>query len=120
MPDTVSLTKCLMGLDKKVLKLGEGKEEKDFTVRDAIMLSLLQGSLLAQNKDNLSDIEKIAAYVLAKKISDEDRTGYTFKSEEITMVKKFAGYRFGTEVFGSLLEHIDPAEVKDKDAAESD
>ena len=117
MPDTVSLTKPLVGLDGKNLKLGEGDEERDFDVRSAIMLAILQGSTVAQNKDKLSDVEKLNSYKLAKKISNEENTGCSLKSEEVTMIKKFANFRFGTEVYGALLEHIDPAEVEIEDAA---
>ena len=120
MPDTISLEKSLMGLDGKNLKLGEGDEEQDFLVRDAIMLSVLQGSVIAQNKDKLSDIEKLRAYKLAKKISDEEKVEYRLTSNETTMVKKFANLRFSTEIYGALLEHIDPAELLEDDAAKSD
>ena len=121
MPDTVSLTKILVGIDGKNLKIGEKEkdEERDFTVRDCILIALEQGSIMAQNKEPLSEVEKLNGYYLSKKIQDEDRTGYTFKSKEVTMIRKYANLRFASVIFGALVDILDPGEQED-DAAKSD
>lgn len=121
-PNEVSLKKILMGLDGKNLKIGDDPNDlRDLDVRSAIMISLLQGSVMAQQKDDLPDTEKLDCYMLARKISDEGLKKYSFKSEETTMVKKFAVLRFPTESYGALLEELEPALFqKGKDAAKAD
>ncbi len=122
MPDTVSLTKELKDLDGKFLKLlDEGKEER-LTVRTAIKLALTQGSQFAQQKGELTEEEKLDAYMLARGVVNASGTGYSFTPEEITTLKKFAYLRWPTEFYGALLEVIDPVtfKKKEKSAAKPD
>lgn len=121
MSDTISLTKELKDLEGKYLRFTEEGKEERLNVRTAIKLALTQGSMFAQQKDQLNEKEKFDAYMLAREIVGANGTGYSLTSEEITTVKKFAFLRWPTEYFGALLEVIDPAmfKKKEKSAAKS-
>ena len=113
--ETTSLTKVLLGVDGKPLEMQlDGGETEEMTVRRAVLLSLLQGPefLVRMNRTPLGDGEKLDCFVLARDVSDKERTGYTFASEEVTLIKKLAAVRLPTEPYGALVLELDPGARK--------
>ena len=112
---TVSLTAKLLSVDGKTpMMIGDGDTAKEMDVRRAILLSLLQGSGQAQEQGKLTEDEKLDCYLLSKKISDDDRTGFTFSAAQTTLIKRCAYLRLPTEPFGALVEQIDPGAIKEE------
>ncbi len=92
----ISLTETLQSVTGEPLTVQKGQngdEPAPMDVRMAIHLSLTQGSMMLQEQQKLSESEKMDAYLLAKKICDKERTGYTFALEEAALVKKCAFLR---------------------------
>ncbi len=112
-PGTVSLTRHLIGVDGETLEVvdvdSDGEEVRHkMDVRRAVLLSLLQGSGLAERKEKLNESEKLRCFTLSQAVANEQNTGYTFKPEDIILIKKLAALRLPVEPFGSLLQIIDP------------
>lgn len=116
--ETTSLTKVLRGLDGEVLRISRGlKDVVDMSIREAVKFCLLQGpdALRVNGKPPLSDEEKFKCFMLAREIENTEATGFTFKSEQVTLIKKLAASALPTEPYGVLVLELDPGEEKGKD-----
>ena len=116
--ETTSLTKLLRGLDGEVLRISRGpKDVADMSIREAVKFCLLQGpdALRVNGKQPLSDEEKFKCFMLAREIENTEATGFTFKSEQVTLIKKLAASALPTEPYGVLVLELDPGEGKGKD-----
>ena len=112
-PGAISLTKELIGMDGQPVQLVEEDENgrrttRDMTVRLTIMLSLRQGSAIAEQQKQLSEPDKIRCFELGVKVANEESTGCTFKPEDIVLIKKLANLRFSAEPYCAFLKIFDP------------
>ena len=111
--DTISLTKMLVGMDGKHVKLMEEDENgkrtsRNMDVRLAIMLALRQGSRIAEQNKALSESDKIRCFELGVKVSNEESSGCTFKLEDRVLIKRLANLWLSAEPYGAFLMIFDP------------
>ena len=111
---TISLTQALYGFDGKPLQIGDGTENSDMTLRQALLLSLSQGGAIADDKKELSDKERASSAILGYKIGNEDSTGITLTPAEAVLLKKLVGFRWrGPEIWSAILKIIYPTALEE-------
>ena len=116
--ETISLTKKLMGWNRKPLKIvyeddDGSKHTEDMDVRHAVLMALRFGSAMAEQEKKLSEPEKIRCHILGIKVGDERNKGCSFKSGDISLIKRLANYRLMAEQYCALLEILAPQDLEE-------